>query len=89
MHTSVEKALCIFFDVLAKSRLAALFRNEKGLLHPFGMEHAFLVDTFIGVRTEVIALRLDQVRRQHRGAVAVVVGDRSRKVGVGIPFCTA
>ena len=40
------------------------------------MEHAFLVDTFVGVRTEVVALRLDQVRRQYRRTVAVVVGDR-------------
>ena len=59
----------LFFDVLAKKKAAwrRLFRNEKGLLHPFGMEHAFLVDAFVGVRAEVVALRLDQVRRQHRG----------------------
>lgn len=61
-----------------KPDIVRLF-SVMNLFHPFGMEHAFLVDTFIGVRTEVVALRLDQVRRQHRGAVAVVVGDRSRE----------
>jgi hypothetical protein len=37
-----------------------------GLFHPFGMEHAFFVDTFVGVSTEVVTLRLDQVGRQNR-----------------------
>ena len=41
------------------------------------MEHTFFVGTFIGVRTEVVALRLNQVGRQYRSTVAVVVGHRS------------
>ncbi|VDZ65112.1 Uncharacterised protein [Serratia odorifera] len=44
---------------------------------PFGVEHAFFIGALVSVRTEVVALRLDQVRRQHRRTVAVIVGDGS------------
>ena len=43
------------------------------------MEHTFFISAFISVRTEVITLGLDQVRRQYRSTVAVVVGNGSRE----------
>lgn len=46
------------------------------LLHPLGVEELAnrLVDALIGVSSEEVALRLQQVRRQPRRAVAVVIG---------------
>ena len=45
---------------------------------PVGVEElaARLVDALVGVRAEEVALRLQQIRGQPRGAVAVVEGQR-------------
>ena len=43
------------------------------------MEHTFFIGGFIRVRAKVVTLRLDQVSRQYRRAVAVVVGYRCRE----------
>ena len=41
------------------------------------MEHTFFINALISMRTEIVTLCLDQVRRQNSGAVAVVIGNRS------------
>src|SRR3954471_11862329 len=46
---------------------------------PIGVERARLIEPLIRVGTEVIALSLQQVGRQSLAAVAVVVGEGSRK----------
>ena len=43
------------------------------LLAPLGVERTRPVDPLVGVRSEHIALRLDQVRGQSSSAVAIVV----------------
>lgn len=43
------------------------------------MENAFLISALIGVRTKVITLSLNQVSRQNRRTVAVVVGNCGRE----------
>ena len=48
----------------------------SALADPVGVERARLVDALVGVSAEVIALGLQQVRRQAVAAVAVVVGQR-------------
>lgn len=41
------------------------------------MEHTFFINALISMRTEIVTLCLDQVRRQNSGAVAVVIGNSS------------
>ncbi len=41
------------------------------------MEHTFFINALISMRTEIVTLCLDQVRRQNCGAVAVIIGNRS------------
>lgn len=38
------------------------------------MEHTFFISAFVGMRTEVVALSLNQVGRQNGSTVAVVIG---------------
>ncbi len=45
--------------------------------HPFGMEDTLFIRTLVGMRTEVVTLRLNQVGRQHGSTIAVVVCHRS------------
>src|SRR5207248_8613261 len=44
---------------------------------PIGVENSRLVDALIGMRAEEVALRLQQIRRQTRGTIAVEVGQGS------------
>lgn len=41
------------------------------------MEHTFFINAFISMRTEIVTLCLDQVRRQNSGTVAVIICNRS------------
>lgn len=41
------------------------------------MEHTFFINALISMRTEIVTLCLDQVRRQNSGAVAVIICNRS------------
>ena len=41
------------------------------------MEHTFFINALISMRTEIVTLCLDQVRRQNSGTVAVIIGNRS------------
>ena len=43
------------------------------------MEYAVFISALVGMRAEVVTLRLNQVRRQHRRAVAVIVSDCRRE----------
>lgn len=40
------------------------------------MEHAFFINTLISMRTKIVTLCTDQVRRQNSSTVAVVIGNR-------------
>lgn len=40
------------------------------------MEHTFFINTLISMRTKIVTLCLDQVRRQNSSTVAVVIGNR-------------
>src|SRR5687767_14479596 len=44
---------------------------------------ARLIDAFVGVRAEVVALRLQEVGRQLRGTIAVVIGQSSHQCRSG------
>lgn len=37
------------------------------------MEHTFFISTLVGMRAKIVALRLNQVRRQNGSAIAVIV----------------
>src|SRR5215472_500056 len=50
-------------------------------LEPFGVEHVRLIDALVRVRTEEIALRLQQIRWKASRAITVVIRQRSRKRG--------
>ena len=41
------------------------------------MEHTFFINALISIRTEIVTLCPDQVRRQNSGTVAVIIGNRS------------
>lgn len=41
------------------------------------MEHTVFINALISMRTEIVTLCLDQVRRQNSGTVAIVIGNRS------------
>ncbi len=43
------------------------------------MEYTFFIGTFIGMRTKVITLSLDQVSWQNCGTITIVVGNRGRE----------
>lgn len=43
------------------------------------MEYTFFIGTFIGMRTKVITLSLDEVSWQNCGTITVVVGNSSRE----------
>lgn len=43
------------------------------------MENAFFIGALIGMSTKVITLSLDQISRQNRGTVAVVIGNCGRE----------
>ena len=43
------------------------------------MEHTFFISAFVGMRTEIVTLCLDQVGRQNGSTVAVVVRNCSRE----------
>jgi hypothetical protein len=47
---------------------------RRSVLHPLGVEAAWPVDALVCMRTEIVALRLNQVRGQSRAAVGVEVG---------------
>ena len=49
------------------------------LIQPFSMEHTFFINAFISMRTEIVTLCLDQVRRQNSGTIAVVISNRRRE----------
>src|SRR5206468_9301090 len=49
--------------------------------HPFGVEAAFLIQAFEGVRPEIVALRLNQVGRKRLRPITVVVGDGRGEAG--------
>ena len=50
---------------------------------------ARLVDPLVGVRAEIIALGLEQVRRQARAAILIVKAERGANAGTGMPFLAA
>src|SRR5438477_11927308 len=52
-------------------------------LDPFGVKNAGLIDSFVRVRTEEIALRLQEVRRQPRRLITVEVSAASGKCMIG------
>src|SRR5271166_5878306 len=60
------------FGLLQSASFDALLRT---VLAPAGMEHARLVEAAIGMRAEVVAKALQQVRRSAGAAKAVVVGE--------------
>jgi hypothetical protein len=78
-----------FLAIKNPEEAPGLFTATINLFQPFGMEHTFFIGAFVGMRTEVVTLGLNQVSRQNRSTVAVVVGTAAEKVGTGIPFCTA
>ena len=45
--------------------------------HPIGVENSRFIDALVGVRAEEVALRLQQIRRQTCGTIAIKVGQRS------------
>ena len=51
--------------------------------HPIGVENSRLIDAFVGVRAKEVALRLQQIRWQTRGTIAVEIGQGSAKGGHG------
>ena len=61
-----------------KRRDALRFQLRARRIGPIEVEKLTpgLVDTFVGVRAEEVALRLREVLRELRGAVAVEVGER-------------
>ena len=48
-------------------------------VQPFAMEHTVAVDALVGVCTEVIPLRLEQIRWQSSESITVVVCERRRE----------
>ena len=48
---------------------------------PFGVKHSGLIDPFVSVRAEEIALGLQEIRGQASRAIAVEVSQRRRKRG--------
>jgi len=74
--TRVEYALSSE-ELLAGVALRCRFRFSDFLgwliAHPIGVENSRLVDALVGMRAEEIALRLQQIRRQTRGTIAVEV----------------
>ena len=58
--------------------------DPAGGARPVGvLPHARVVEALEGVRAEVVALRLQQVGRQPRAAVAIEEGERRREGGRG------
>jgi hypothetical protein len=51
----------------------------KTLFHPLSVEHTFFIGTLIGMRAEIVTLRLNQVSRQDCRTIAIVVGNGSRE----------
>src|SRR6266481_158889 len=47
------------------------------IAHPIGVENSRLVDALVGVCAKEVALRLQQIRRQTRGTIAIEVGQGS------------
>ena len=43
------------------------------------MEYTFFINALIGMRTEIVTLRLDQVCRQYCGTIAVIISNRCRE----------
>lgn len=41
------------------------------------MEHTFFINALISMRTKIVTLSLDQIRRQNSSTVAVIIGNRS------------
>src|SRR6516162_3472479 len=50
-------------------------------LEPLGVENARFIDAFVGVCTEEIALRLQEIRWKTSGAITVEISQRRRKRG--------
>src|SRR5258708_5323983 len=78
-------ASCVISALMPVLNGISAGRNVAALACPVGVEElaARLVHTLVGVRAEVIALRLQQVRRQPLAAVAVKERDRGHKRGHG------
>src|SRR5438105_13156268 len=66
--------------LLARVTFGGWFRRGdflSGLVaDPIGVENSWFIDALVGMGTEVIALRLQQICRQTRRPIAVEVGDR-------------
>src|SRR5256714_13375881 len=62
-------------------RLSRFFDRLVVGLDPFSVENAGLVDAFVGVGAEEIALRLQQIGRQTRRSVAIEITERRGKGG--------
>src|SRR5256886_9068959 len=60
-------------------RFGRFFRCFLIRLDPFGVKNAGLIDSFVRVRTEEIALRLQEVRRQPSRPITVEVSERCGK----------
>src|SRR5205823_7562440 len=60
-----------------------LDRNFFSVLCPSSMKRSLAVDAPVGMRPEVIAQSLDEVRRQPFLAIGVVVGQRGAEGGNG------
>ena len=58
---------------LGRFRLGRLFSWLFIGLKPFGVEDARLIDAFVSVRTEEIALRLEEIRWKASRAITVVI----------------
>src|SRR5262245_38835982 len=58
---------------LVRLGFGRFFRRRFLRLEPFGVENPRLIDALVSVGTEEIALRLQEIRRQTRGAITIVV----------------
>src|SRR5260370_2746089 len=78
-------ASCVMSALMPVLNGISAGRNVAALACPVGVEElaARLVHALVGVRAEVIALRLQQVRRQPLASVAVKERDRGHKRGHG------
>src|ERR1700730_8714199 len=55
----------------------------RSLLQPFRVVHARFINSLVSVGTEIVALRLEQVRRQALLAIAIEVGQGRTERGNG------
>src|SRR6476646_3948444 len=83
----VQVKECLLLGMMRLGRFwFSRFFNRLFLgLKPFGVEDAGLVNALVGVRTEEIALRLQEIRWKASRAITVVIRQRRRKRGDRYP----